>query len=228
MLESILSTTLANSTITLQMMIGTVFVSFALGVIVALTYIKTNDISYSNNFAITLLFMPAVMSTIILLIGNNIAGAFSLAGIFSIVRFRSATGNPKDIIYILFCLAAGVSVGIQSYVYGIIFVLFISIILFVLHYTKLDRKNSKFMTLKILIPEDLNYDHAFDEILKKYTKKYMLNKIGTKDLGSIYELVYDISINENVNKKEFIDELRCRNGNLKISLTLATENIVLS
>ena len=75
--------------------------------------------------------------------------------------------------------------------------------------------------LKITIPEDLNYEHAFDEILKKHTKKYTLDKIHTTDLGSLFELCYTVTMLSGQDEQEFLNELRCRNGNLSIILSAA-------
>lgn len=52
---------------------------------------------YNKNFIIGLVLLPAIVSVVILLIGSNVARAFSMAGAFALVRFRSAPGNAKDI-----------------------------------------------------------------------------------------------------------------------------------
>ena len=218
MLEEILNTTVSNTSITLQTIMLTVICSFGLGIILLFTYQKTNEEEVSDYFPTVIMLLPVVMSTVILLIGNNIAGAFSLAGIFSIIRFRSAPGNTRDIMYILFCVGIGLACGIEAYFYAAIFTCIICFVLFVQKF--FGRNHQQIMQLKILIPEDLNDVDVFEDIFKNYTTTHKLYQINTKDLGSVYELNYTIALKNNIDQKEFIDQVRCRNGNLNISLSI--------
>lgn len=220
MLDSILNSTIANTSISVGVVLTSIAVAFMLGLLISFTYLKTNDEQHSENFVIALIFLPVVMSTVILLIGNNVAGAFSLAGVFSVIRFRSAPGSTKDIIYILLCIGAGLSCGIQAYQYGFIFTIIVSLALFVLNAIKFGKHNDSKLKLTILVPEDLNQEDIFDEILTKYTKDFTLKRMKTKDLGSVFELMYIVVMEKNINKKELMDELRCRNGNLNIALSV--------
>jgi len=164
--------------------------------------------------------MPCVVAVIILLIGTNIASAFGLSGAFSIIRFRSAPGDPKDISYVLFCMGAGLACGVGVYAYALFFTVLLCIIMVILCKTNFGAKNSTDKILKIIIPEDLDYQGAFDDIFETYTYRYDLKRVKTTDLGTLYELVYIISMKSNVKEKDFIDELRCRNGNLNITLSM--------
>ena len=89
-----------------------------------------------------------------------------------------------------------------------------------LHITKFTEPKDKTMQLKITIPEDLNYEGIFEDILNNYTNYYNIQRVKTRDFGSLFELTYIINLKHNINQKSFIDELRCRNGNLNITLTL--------
>lgn len=171
--------------------------------------------------AVTLLMLPIILSVIILFIGSNIARAFSLAGTLSIIRFRSAPGDPKDIGFIFFDIAAGLACGVGLYGYGAIFVAILCIIMILAEKFKFFEKKHVQKVLKITIPENLNYQGAFDEILKKYTKKYSLTRIKTTDLGSLFELNYNVIMLHDEDEQEFINELRCRNGNLNIILAVS-------
>ena len=198
--------------------------SFILGGLISLTYIKTcNKGGYSQNFSLTLILIPAVIAVIILLIGSNIARAFSLAGAFSIIKFRSAPGDPKDIAYVLFTMAAGLASGVGAYIYAVIFTVLLCVVMFILNLINFGAKKTSNKLLKITIPEDLDYEGAFDEVFNKYTTGYDLRKVRTTDLGSLYELVYTITMGNEVSQKEFIDALRCRNGNLNIVLSMSAE-----
>lgn len=206
--------------LTVSVSVITILTAVVFGVIIALTYMKTQDNGYQSSFAVTLVMLPIILSVIIVFIGSNIARAFSLAGTLSIIRFRSAPGDPKDIGFIFFSIAAGLACGVGLYGYGLIFVIILCIMLLVIHKFNFFEKKTSNKLLKITIPEDLNYDGAFDEVLGKYTKKYSLDKMRTTDLGSLYELCYNVCMDDNVNEQEFINELRCRNGNLSIILSV--------
>lgn len=210
-----------NSTLTLGSAFLTIIVSFALGILISVTYMKTHVKGYySQNFTLTLILIPAVIAVIILLVGSNVARAFSLAGAFSIARFRSAAGDPKDIAYVLFSMAAGLACGTGLFGYAALFTVLLCVFMVVLCKINFGAKKSCEKILKILIPENMNYQGAFDDILKKYTTNYQLCRVKTTDLGTLFELVYTVTMDNEKDEKEFIDEFRCRNGNLSIVLSM--------
>ena len=176
---------------------------------------------YTPGFTITLIMLPVIISIIILLVGNNVARAFSLAGAFSIIRFRSAPGDPKDISYIFFTLAVGLACGMGYIGYGVIVTVILCIIMIVLDKIKFAVPKTKNMRLKILVPEDLNYEGVFDKILDSYSTNWATESVKTKDFGALFEISYKIHLKEGVSQKNLIDELRCKNGNLTIALTSA-------
>lgn len=226
-MENLFNSILANvsNDITPQTAIITILIAALFGGIIAFTYYKTQDDEvYQQSFAVTLLMLPVILSVIILFVGSNIARAFSLAGTLSIIRFRSAPGDPKDIGFIFFDIAAGLSCGVGLYGYGILFVLVLCVIIFIVSKCSVFEKKKICKTLKITMPEDLNYEGAFDDILKKYTEKYKLTKIKTTDLGALFELCYSVLMKTNQNEQEFLNELRVRNGNLKIVLSAAPKS----
>lgn len=190
--------------------------AFVMSVIVAGVYYIIHRDEVASDMILTLLLLPIIICTIIYTIGNNVAGAFSLAGIFTIVRFRSTQSSPKDITYILIAVAAGLTSATSFYVEGIILILFSSVVIFI--YEKLSNKG-KVQILKVLIPEDLMNDDAISKILDKYSSYHTLEQVNTKDLGSLFELVYKVQIIKDINYKEMIDEIRVINGNLTIKLT---------
>lgn len=220
MLESIFNTTTVNTSISLVNALLTILVSLVAGGVISLTYMKSSRNNYSQNFLLTLVIVPTVVAIIILLIGSNIARAFSLAGAFSIIRFRSAPGDPKDIAYVLFAMAAGLGCGVGLYAYAALFTLILCLMMLVLALTNFGARKSSQKLLKITVPEDLNFEGAFDEVLEEYTSAWELKKVRTTDLGSLYELVYTVAMDNRRSQKEFIDALRCRNGNLNITLSM--------
>lgn len=221
MLGTIISSTTGES-FTLTNALIVIVASILLGLTISFVYMKTNKKNgYNSGFTITLVMLPVIISIIILLVGNNVARAFSLAGAFSIIRFRSAPGDPKDISYVFFTLAVGLTCGMGYIGYAVIFTIILCALMFILDIVKFASPKGKSMHLKITVPEDLNYDGVFDDILNNYTNTYYIERIRTRDFGSLYELNYMIELKDSIDQKKFLDELRCRNGNLNISLTLS-------
>ncbi len=223
-MDSFFNELLANTSANLSFFqsLITMAVALVLGMIIAFTYYKTqSEEYYQRSLAITLCMLPIILSVIILFIGSNIARAFSLAGTLSIIRFRSAPGDAKDIGFIFFDIAAGLACGVGLYGYGALFVIVLCVAIILLEALKIFEKKTTNKTLKILIPEDLNYEGAFDDVLESYTKRHNLTRIKTTDLGSLFELCYNVVMKDDVNEQEFLNELRCRNGNLSIILSVA-------
>lgn len=225
MLESLFSSSTTSTTISFLSALITLLMALSVGALISLAYIKTcNKGKVSQNFALTLILLPAVIAIIILLIGSNIARAFSLAGAFSIIRFRSAPGEPKDIAYVLFTLAAGLACGVGLFAYAFLFTVVLCLVMMILNWTQFGANKVSAKLLQITIPEDLDYEGTFDDIFERFTNSYELKKVKTAALGSLYQLVYVITTEESMHTKEFLDAIRCRNGNLNISLTLCADS----
>ena len=177
MFESLFSTT-ASSTISLVGVVLTMLMAFVCGGLISFTYRKTSEKGkYSQNFGLTMIMLPAVVAIIIMLIGSDVARAFSLAGAFSIIRFRSAPGEPKDIAYVLFAMAAGLATGVGAYGYAGIFTLLLCVVMYILYKTKFQTHQNTCKMLTITIPEDLDYEHALNDLFAKYTTRYELKRI---------------------------------------------------
>lgn len=221
MFDSLFATTSLDATVTLPGLLSALGMAFVLGLMVSIVYMKTHKTaSPSQSFALTLVMFPAVVTIIIMLIGNNAARAFSLVGAFSIIRFRSAPGDPKDITYVLFSMAIGLAAGMGYLLYAAIVAVVLCSVMVLLEVLQFGRGRGTEKLLKITIPENLDYENAFDDLMQKYTLSSRLQKVKTADLGSLYELVYTVTTKNEVREKDFIDELRCRNGNLNITLVL--------
>ena len=217
-----LTSAMANAVsqdITFGSALVTMAVAIIFGLIISITYMLTHRDGYQQSFVVTLTMLPIILAVIILFVGSNVARAFSLAGTLSIIRFRSAPGDPEDIGYIFFSIAAGLACGVGMYAYGLLFVIVLCLFMAGLKILWFGG-GSRQRTLKITIPEDLDYQGAFDDVLKSYTEHSRLMRVKTTDLGSLFELVYKVDMKQRVDEKEFIDALRCRNGNLNIILSL--------
>ncbi len=227
MFDSIFSSVSSTSdtTITIGSLLLALLMAFALGILLSAVYMKTHkDKTPSQSFALTIVMLPAIITIIILLVGSNVARAFSLAGTFSIIRFRSAPGDPKDIAFVLFSMAVGLACGMGYLLYGAIVAILLCAAMLMLEVFKFGKLRSSPKLLKITMPENLDYQGAFEDILNRYTLKHNLTKIKTTDLGSLYELVYVVTTKDDIREKEFIDELRCRNGNLNITLIMNAQS----
>lgn len=220
MLDDIFTTTIVD-TLTFGITMRILAAALVLGALISLVYIYSRrQEGYLENFIITLIMLPAIIAMIILLIGNNVARAFSLAGAFSLIRFRSAPGDSKDIMFVFFGLAAGLACGMGYIGYAALFTVTLGLVMLLLSKLSSKRGKSGRYMLKITMPEDMDYEGVFEDILNAYTSSYRLQKVRTVEFGSLFELSYAISMLPGKATKEFLDKLRCRNGNLTITLAM--------
>ena len=218
MLDTLFSSTVVNS-LTFGTTVLIILSALILGLGISLIYILTHKKEeYNTSFTITLIMLPAIIAMIILLVGNNVARAFSLAGAFSLIRFRSAPGDSKDIAYVFFTLGVGLACGMGYIGYAALFAFILCGVMIIL--TKLGFGNHRTspMRLKIILPESMDYQGVFDNILKEYTTSCKLCKVKSTEYGSLFEITYDITMENMADSKGFIDKLRSKNGNMNVVL----------
>lgn len=225
MFESIFTTTATDNAISISSSLTAMCVAILLGLIIASVYmyICRKD-GYGKNFIIGLVILPVIVSVVILLIGSNVARAFSMAGAFALVRFRSAPGNAKDIAVVFFAMASGLACGLGYVTFAFVFVVVMSLLLIVLSVLHFAENRQTNMQLRITIPETLNYTDIFDDIFERYLSSQTLKRVKTTNMGTMFELTYNVVMKKGVNEKAFIDEIRTRNGNLNIILGLSETN----
>lgn len=188
--------------------------SLALGLVVALTHTLTKK--YSKNFITVLVLLPLLVQVVIMMVNGNLGTSIAIMGAFGLIRFRSMPGTSRELLSIFEAMAIGLSIGMGHIIFAVVFTIITSLTILLLSITKFGETKNK-QTLKILIPEDLDYTEVFEEIFKTYTTEHEITKVKTTNLGSMYEITYDVIVKEKEEKK-FIDELRTRNGNLNITL----------
>ena len=188
--------------------------SLIFGVLVAVIYTIQNK--RSKTMAIALVILPAIVQAIIMLVSGNIGAGVAVAGAFNLVRFRSSPGNAKDIGYIFFAMVIGFINGMGFLFFAFIFLVVIGGTLFIT--ASLVMNKADIHSLRITVPENLNFNGLFDDVFEKYANDVNLNKVRTTNMGSLYELSYTLQLNNQAEVKAFIDELRMRNGNLNILL----------
>ncbi|MGN0328206.1 MAG: DUF4956 domain-containing protein [Lachnospira sp.] len=226
MFESIFTATTDNSFSISQSMLS-IGVAIVIGIVIAVAYMLIcRKEGYQKSFIVGLSILPAIVAVVILLVGSNVARAFSMAGAFALVRFRSAPGSAKDISVVFFSMASGLACGLGYVTFSVVFVVIIVLVLLVLNIIGFGSKDDRKKQLRITIPENLNYTSVFDDVFEKYTSEVNLNRVKTTNMGTMFELTYDIKLLNDVNEKDFIDELRVRNGNLNIMLSMMPEGNV--
>ncbi len=191
--------------------------SIVFGLVLGFTHKWTSRTN--KNFLMTLTLLPLITQYVILLINNNIGLSIAIAGTFGLVRFRSALGTSREILMIFFAMVIGLATGLGYVLLGGIITILGCFLLTILSKMTFYDNNRYERTLKIVVPEDLDYTEIFDDLLKKYTKSSELLQVKTINLGSMFELEYAVVLKKETNEKEFIDALRIRNGNLKVMLS---------
>lgn len=212
MFESIFESVTGTLSITQSLIC--MLAALGLGLIVALTHTLTKK--YTKNFIIVLVLLPLLVEVVIMMVNGNLGTSVAILGAFSLIRFRSMPGTSRELLSIFTSMAIGLSLGMGHITFALVFTLISCLTILILSKTTFGETKNK-QKLKILIPEDLDYEDAFEEIFKKYTKSYEITKVKTTNLGSMYEITYNVELKD-IKPKEFIDELRCKNGNLNIIL----------
>jgi len=210
MLNSILTDTFSINTF-LICMVG----SLVLGALIA--WVHSLCTGSSKGFVMTIALLPAIVQMVIMLVNGNLGTGIAVMGAFSLVRFRSVPGNAKEINSIFMAMAIGLATGTGYLAAAVLFVFIVGGVSILYNFTNFGEPKQKEKELKITIPEGLDYMGIFDDLFKQYTKKHELIKVKTANMGSLYKLDYHISLKNPAEEKIFIDELRCRNGNLEIT-----------
>ena len=193
--------------------------SLVLGLIMAVSYMYRTR--YTKSFVVTLALLPAVVCVVIMLVNGNVGTGVAVAGAFSLVRFRSVPGTAKEICALFLAMGAGLISGMGYLGFAVLFTI-IMCGMFLL-YDRLEfgagKKKNLYKTLNVTIPEDLNYTGVFDDIFTEYTIEHNLSRVKTTNMGSMFRLTYDITLKDAAGEKEMIDKIRCRNGNLEITVS---------
>ena len=194
-------------------------VALLLGILLAFAY--AFKASFTKSFVMTLALLPAIVCVVIMMVNGNIGAGVAVAGAFSLVRFRSAPGSAREISAIFLAMGTGLMCGMGYIAFAAIFTLILGA-LFAL-YNSVDlgftRRMAVRKSIRITIPEDLDYTNVFEDIFKEYTTKHQLVAVKSTNMGSMFRLTYDVTLRDASKEKELIDKLRTRNGNLEIMVS---------
>ena len=199
-------------------------VSIFLGFLIAIVY--KNMERGSKHFLISLSIIPVVVQSIIMLVNGNLGMSVAIAGAFSLIRFRSIAGSSKEIVAVFLAMTIGVATGMGYVLFALFTTILVLLVWLVLSKTSIFENNDE-KILKITIPENLDYTNIFDDIFSKYVDKFSLVQVKTVNMGSLFDLTYNINLKKNIEEKKFIDELRVRNANLKVMLSHPIESELL-
>lgn len=201
-----------------------ILVSLFIGSIIAAAY--TYKTQYTKSFVVTLAMLPAVVCVVIMMVNGNVGTGVAVAGAFSLVRFRSVPGTAKEIGNIFLAMGAGLVAGMGYLAYAILFTIVMCAVSLLLNKVCNGARQTgdSNKLLRVTIPEDLNYDHIFDDLFEEYTNHSQILSVKTTNMGSLFKLTYEIIIKDGKDEKQFIDALRCRNGNLEISMSRQEEH----
>lgn len=204
-----------------------ILTAIALGILIGLVYMFTHRKSgFAQSYVIAMPMLSGLVATVIVmmcLLANSTTGvtaAISLTGAFSLVRFRSAPGDPRDIAYVFFAMVMGTVCGIGFVGYACLIFVIMAACLIIFNLLNFAAPKTQDMTLKVTIPEDLNYNGLFDQVFEKYTTEHLLRRVKTTDFGTLFDLVYSVRVKSDADQKKFIDDIRALNGNLNVTLVL--------
>ncbi|WP_455582466.1 DUF4956 domain-containing protein [Dysosmobacter sp.] len=187
----------------------------------ALTVMYLYKSRCTKSFAAALALLPAVVCVVIMMVNGNVGTGVAVAGAFSLVRFRSAPGTAREIGALFVAMGARLLCGMGYLAYAALFALLLSGVSML--YSRLDfgaaRQAGRCKILHITIPEDLDYTGVFDDLFRAYTTGWELTQVKTTNMGSLFRLTYELTLRSPSVEKDFVDQLRCRNGNLEISVS---------
>lgn len=216
MLNSVFSSILTEGSFTAVVFVEIILAALVCGLIISGAYTIKNK--YSKSFVITLTLLPPIVALVIVLVNGNVGTGVAVAGAFSLVRFRSAPGRGQEITSIFLAMTVGLALGMGYLGIAIIFTMVIEGINLILNISNFGGKESEERILKIMVPENLDFEDRFDDIFKKYLDSYLFDEVKTTNMGSLYKISMKVIVKNDVSVKEMMDELRKRNGNLEISL----------
>lgn len=174
--------------------------------IFSFTYTKVKRMDgYFKDTPIAFIIMPVVTCGLIMGVtaitynfsGSSTVAIYARAGTallsaLLILKIRSEQRTPEVLAYYLFLIGLALLTGLGYLLYGFILFAIIMLILILIHVLKFPRISKRRLTLKVTIPEDLNYEHVFDDIFSKYCEQNQLVRVKSSGLGTLFILRYEI------------------------------------
>ena len=183
---------------------------------IAAAFVMTRGTHTTQSFCMTIAVLPLAVQMVIMLVNGNLGAGVAVAGAFGLVRFRSAPGSAREIAAIFFAMTLGLATGMGYLGLAALFFVLFSAAFLLLGALRFGKGDDTERILKITIPENLDYDGLFTDVFRRYLKSCALEQVKTTNMGTLYELQYRVVFRQAQISKAFLDELRCRNGNLNI------------
>ena len=206
------------SNVTTASFLWCTLVSIVLGIAVAFIYMFRHN--HTKNFVVTLALMPLIVQMVITLVNGNLGAGIAVMGVFNLVRFRSIPGSAKDIGSVFLAMAIGLATGMGFIGLAVLFTLIVALVNVAFVLSPLGRVREPEMALHITVPEDLEYRGMFEDALARWAETCTLVSVETTNMGSLFQLRYRVRLKDAGTEKQLIDEIRCLNGNLKVSFGL--------
>lgn len=192
-------------------------VALILGIALAITHAKTSQTT--KGMLITLAVLPVLVMAVMIMINGNLGTSIAILGAFSLIRFRSIAGRAKDLLAVFAAMMIGLACGMGHVLFASVVTAIYIVATVLFTYTSFLEPDRHERVLKVVIPEDLDYEEVFADVFKKYTSRAHLVRMKTINMGSLYKLTYDVKIKRGVKEKEFLDAIRVKNMNLKVLLS---------
>ena len=202
--------------------VGTAIV---LGVLTALVFSFRGR--SSSSLAVALALLPPIVTLVIMMVNGSIGAGLAVAGTFSLVRFRSAPGTAREICGVFMATAIGLACGMGFVGIAALFFVIMGALVLILSLLRMGEVSSNYRRLKIVIPETMDYDGLFDDLFRDHTSRWELVRVKTTNMGTLIELSYDVYMRGGKVPKSFLDAIRCRNGNLNVSISSRNETELL-
>ena len=217
MLESLFENNVATSAVGIGSLLICSLISLILGFMIALVCKMTSR--STKNFLITVALLPLLVQAVMLMVNGNLGTSIAIMGAFSLVRFRSLPGTSRDILFVFFAMAVGLATGMGQAWFAIALAVLGCLVILLFSQVKVFDRAISEQKLSVIVPENLDYTEIFDDIFADFTSSAMLYKTKTVSMGSMYELTYQVALKNDVSDKDFIDQIRMRNANCKVSLS---------
>ena len=224
--EMLRDTSAVTGTFSLGDVLVALLLSSFLSLVLVWVYKQTHSgLSYSVAFVHTIVIMAVTVSVIMLIIGSNLARAFALVGALSIIRFRTAVKDPRDVAFIFVAMAVGMACGVRLPLIAVIFTLFMAPMIYFLHRFDIGAKSTSEVLLKVHMPENVDHEQALQGVFYEYLESHSLLSVETIRGGTLIEVVYSVQLKPSVERHAFLEALRAINGNNRVSLLTGAQNV---
>jgi hypothetical protein len=202
------------------------FLSFTLTMAIGWVYRVTHrGVSYSQSYVHTLVILGTVVSLIMLIIGSSVARAFTLVGALSIIRFRNAMKETRDVGFVFISMAVGMAVGTRFYLLAVVATVVLCSFVVGLYKLNVFAKDVRERILRVQLPANLNHELALESPLRQHVDEHRIIALETVRAGTLNEVVYSVVLKRNASTQALLDSIRLQNDNHKVTLILGQQEV---